>query len=164
MIQPVAFTVQLPTNCSIQWHYRPQSSLDLPYISVLTRDTTAHNQALTSQIYVFHPLTLQPTIKPWPPKYICSFQWHYNPQSTLDLPNISFTSFDTTAHIQALTSQIYLFHPLTLQPTIKPWPPKYICSIQWNNKPQSSLDLPNITFPFIDTTVHNEALTSQTYL
>jgi len=105
-------------------------------------------------------VTLQPVFKPWPPKYICSIHWHYSPQSSLDLPNISVPSSDSTAHNQTLASQIYLIHPVTLQPIIKPWPPKYICSIHWHYSPQSSLDLRNISVPSSDTTAHNQALTS----
>src|SRR5215469_1332844 len=114
--------------CSIVWHYSPQSSLVLPNTSVPLYGTTAHSQALSSPVHLFHCMALHPTVKPSPPKYICSIAWHYSPQSSLILPCSSVPLYGTTAHSQALSSPVHLFHCMALQPTVKPCPPKYICS------------------------------------
>src|SRR5215469_1332842 len=109
-------------------------------------------------------MALQPTVKPCPPKYICSIVWHYSPQSSLILPSTSVPLYGTTPHSQAFSSQIHLFHCMALQPTVKPYPPLFFCSIVWHYSPQSSLVLPSTSVPLYGTTAHSQALSSQIHL
>jgi len=146
---------------SIVWHYSPYSSLCFPNTFIPLYGTTAHSQALASQMNSFHCMALQPIVKPWPPKYIHSIVWHYSPYSSLGLPNTFIPLYGTIAHIQALASQIHWFHPMALQPIVNPWPPKYIHSIVWHYNPYSSLCFPNTYIPLYGTTAHSQTMAPQ---
>ena len=92
---------------SILWHFSQQLCLGLPNTSIPLYGTTAHSQVLASQIHPFHCVALQSIFKPWPPKYIHSIVWHFSPQSSPGLPNTSIPFYGTTAHSQALASQVH---------------------------------------------------------